>query len=44
MKKIIILLTVICFGCKAQNLDVKPTGLIANKAMVVSARAEASKI
>ena len=44
MKKIIILLSVICFGCKAQNLDVKPTGLIANKAMVVSARAEASKI
>lgn len=44
MKKIIILLSVICFGCKAQNLDVKPTGLIANKAMVVSARAEASNI
>ena len=44
MKKIIILFSVICFGCKAQNLDVKPTGLIANKAMVVSARAEASKI
>ena len=44
MKKIIMLLSVICFGCKAQNLDVKPTGLIANKAMVVSARAEASKI
>lgn len=44
MKKIIILITAICFGCTAQKQTVQPTGLIANKAMVVSARAEASKI
>ena len=43
MKKIIVLLSVLCFGCKTQN-TVQPTGLIANKAMVVSAREEASKI
>ena len=44
MKKLIILLCVICLGCKTQNTTVAPTGLIANKAMVVSAREEASKI
>jgi gamma-glutamyltranspeptidase/glutathione hydrolase len=44
MKKIIILLCVITFGCKTQNSIVQPTGLLANKAMVVSAREEASKI
>lgn len=44
MKKIIILITTICFGCTAQKQTVQPTGLIANKAMVVSAREEASKI
>ena len=44
MKKIIILITAVCFGCTAQKQTVQPTGLIANKAMVVSARAEASKI
>jgi gamma-glutamyltranspeptidase/glutathione hydrolase len=44
MKKIIILLCVIAFGCKTQKIDVQPTGLLANEAMVVSARAEASKI
>ena len=43
MKKIIVLLSVLCFGCKTQN-TVQPTGLFANKAMVVSAREEASKI
>ena len=44
MKKIIILLSVFSIGCKTQNVMVKPIGLVANKAMVVSAREEASKI
>ena len=44
MKKIIILLGIFCVSCKTQNVMVKPTGLVANKAMVVSARQEASKI
>jgi len=44
MKKIIILLSVFSIGCKTQNVMVKPTGLVADKAMVVSAREEASKI
>lgn len=44
MKKIIILLSIMCFGCKSQNTIIKPTGLVTSKAMVVSARVEASKI
>jgi gamma-glutamyltranspeptidase/glutathione hydrolase len=44
MKKIIILLSVFSIGCKTQNVMVKSTGLVADKAMVVSAREEASKI
>ncbi|MBP2282263.1 gamma-glutamyltranspeptidase/glutathione hydrolase [Flavobacterium sp. CG_23.5] len=44
MKKIIVVLSIFCIGCKTQNVMVKPTGLVANKAMVVSAREEASKI
>ncbi|MBG6062244.1 gamma-glutamyltranspeptidase/glutathione hydrolase [Flavobacterium sp. CG_9.1] len=44
MKKIIILLSVLSIGCKTQKNTVQPTGLIANQAMVVSAREEASKI
>ena len=44
MKKMIILLSVFSIGCKTQNVMVQPTGLIGNKAMVVSAREEASKI
>lgn len=44
MKKIIILLSVFSIGCKTQNVMVQPTGLVANEAMVVSAREEASKI
>lgn len=44
MKKIIILLSVCCFGCKTQNVMERPTGLVVAKAMVVSAREEASKI
>jgi hypothetical protein len=43
-EKIIILLCVITFGCKAQNGVVRPTGILANEAMVVSAREEASKL
>ncbi|WP_338644832.1 gamma-glutamyltransferase [Flavobacterium sp. KS-LB2] len=44
MKKIVILLSVLSIGCKTQNAVVQPTGLVANEAMVVSAREEASKI
>lgn len=44
MKKIIILLSVLSIGCKTQKNMVQPTGLVANEAMVVSAREEASKI
>ena len=44
MKKIVILLSVLSIGCKTQNVVVQPTGLVANEAMVVSAREEASKI
>ncbi|WP_426094637.1 gamma-glutamyltransferase [Flavobacterium sp. DSR2-3-3] len=44
MKKMIILLSVFSIGCKTQNVMVQPTGLVADKAMVVSAREEASKI
>jgi gamma-glutamyltranspeptidase/glutathione hydrolase len=44
MKKIIILFSIICIGCKAQNILIKPTGLVTSKAMVVSAREEASQI
>ena len=44
MKKIIILLSLLSLGCKTQNVVVQPTGLVADKAMVVSAREEASKI
>lgn len=43
MKKIIILFFVFCFGFQTQN-SIAQTGLIAKKAMVVSAREEASKI
>lgn len=44
MKKIIILLSVLSLGCKTQKNMVQPTGLVANEAMVVSAREEASQI
>ena len=44
MKKIIIVLSVLSFGCKTQKNMVQPTGLVANEAMVVSAREEASEI
>ena len=44
MKKLIIILSIISFGLKSQNIPTKSTGVIATKAMVVSAREEASKI
>lgn len=44
MKKIIILLSVLTMSCKTQQNSARPTGLVATKAMVVSAREEASKI
>ncbi|RKR12005.1 gamma-glutamyltranspeptidase/glutathione hydrolase [Flavobacterium sp. 90] len=43
MKKITLLFSFISFYCSAQE-TVKPTGLVVTKAMVVSARQEASKI
>jgi gamma-glutamyltranspeptidase/glutathione hydrolase len=44
MKKLILFLFVISISCKSQVGINKPTGLRSNKAMVVSAREEASKI
>jgi gamma-glutamyltranspeptidase/glutathione hydrolase len=44
MKKIIILLSVLTMSCKTQQNSAPPAGLVATKAMVVSAREEASKI
>lgn len=44
MKKIIFILFIAIIGCKSQKTAKAPKGLIANKAMVVSARSEASKI
>ena len=44
MKKIIIVLSMISIGSNAQSVFTKPTGLVTSKAMVVSAREEASKI
>jgi gamma-glutamyltranspeptidase / glutathione hydrolase len=44
MKKIIILVALTILGCKSNEKTVEPTGLVTQKAMVVSAREEASKI
>ncbi|MFH7000337.1 gamma-glutamyltransferase [Flavobacterium sp. FlaQc-57] len=44
MKKATLLLLLIYINCTAQQTPIKPTGLVATKAMVVSARAEASKV
>ena len=44
MKKIILFLLTVSFGCKSQVTTINPTGLQSNKAMVVSAREEASAI
>lgn len=43
MRKIYFLMTVCCLSCKTQKAIV-PTGLVAERAMVVSAREEASRI
>ena len=44
MKKIILLLALAVLSCKSNEKMVAPTGLVTEKAMVVSAREEASKI
>jgi len=44
MRKITLLFTLIYISCAAQQTLNQPTGLVATKAMVVSAREEASKI
>lgn len=44
MKKITFLFTLIYISCTSQQNPIKPTGLVVSKAMVVSARAEASKV
>lgn len=44
MKKLLFLFILIYISCTAQQTSVSPTGLVANKGMVVSAREEASKI
>ena len=44
MNKLILLLAVVFISCKSTKKIVEPSGLVATKAMVVSAREEASKI
>ncbi len=44
MKKILFLLAFVVLGCKSNEKTIVPTGLVTSKAMVVSAREEASKI
>lgn len=44
MKKIIFLFALAILGCKSNEKTIEPTGLVTQKAMVVSAREEASKI
>lgn len=44
MKKIILLLSLAIIGCKSNEKPIAPTGLLTDKAMVVSAREEASEI
>ncbi|CAM4133338.1 gamma-glutamyltransferase [Flavobacterium sinopsychrotolerans] len=44
MKKIMFLLLLIVLGCKLNEKIIQPTGLVTSKAMVVSAREEASQI
>ncbi|MFV8354428.1 gamma-glutamyltransferase [Flavobacterium sp. XS2P14] len=44
MKKILFLIPLAILGCKSNFKAVEPTGLVTSKAMVVSAREEASKI
>jgi gamma-glutamyltranspeptidase/glutathione hydrolase len=44
MKKTILFIALAVLGCKSTEKVVQPTGLVTDKAMVVSAREEASKI
>jgi len=44
MKKIFLFIALAVLGCKSTEKTVQPTGLVTDKAMVVSAREEASKI
>jgi gamma-glutamyltranspeptidase/glutathione hydrolase len=44
MKKIIFLAAILFLSCKSNEKIIEPTGLVTSKAMVVSAREEASKI
>ncbi|MFT7336104.1 MAG: gamma-glutamyltranspeptidase/glutathione hydrolase [Porticoccaceae bacterium] len=44
MKKILLLLSLAIISCKSDEKAISQTGLLANKAMVVSAREEASEI
>ncbi|WP_166923487.1 gamma-glutamyltransferase [Flavobacterium poyangense] len=44
MRKVTLLFTLLYISCSAQQTQPKPTGLVVTKAMVVSAREEASKI
>ncbi|MEZ7506030.1 gamma-glutamyltransferase [Flavobacterium sp. Arc2] len=44
MKKMILLFSLAVIGCKSNEQTVTPTGLVTDKAMVVSAREEASAI
>lgn len=44
MKKIILLFSFAILGCKSNEVAMTPTGLVTDKAMVVSAREEASEI
>jgi gamma-glutamyltranspeptidase/glutathione hydrolase len=44
MKKILLLLSLAVLSCKSNEKIVAPTGLVTDKAMVVSARQEASAI
>jgi gamma-glutamyltranspeptidase/glutathione hydrolase len=44
MKKIMLLIALAVLACKSTEKTVQPTGLVTQKAMVVSAREEASKI
>ncbi len=44
MKKIILFVALAFLGCKSTEKSTEPTGLVTSKAMVVSAREEASKI
>lgn len=44
MKKVLFLLAFAVLGCKSNEKTVQPTGLVTSKAMVVSAREEASQI